>query len=627
MIRDRLLSKNLALQVAGVYAFVSSFWVISSDQLLAFLTRNPQYLTTFQTLKGWTFVLVTSMTLYALVNWGTRRLKKSEQHYRDLFFAHPQPMWVYDLETLRFLDVNEAAIQHYGYSKAEFLSMKITELRPPEDIPRLLESLSQISIGLNRIGLWKHIKKDGTLINVEIIAHTIEWGGRFSEVVLAQDVSEQLQTKVQLEQYAYYDALTGLANRSLLLERLQSSLKKPSKKPKSFAVLALDIDRFKPLKYGFGHLIAEQHLIAVAQRLETCVNEIDVVARVGTDEFAVLINNVLGLNSLMEKVERIHTALAFPFHLEQVTISSSTSIGIVWDHLNSNRPEDYLQAADTAMFYAKQQGRGSTVFYEPSMATILAEHLQLEADLQKALERHQLRLNYQPIVSLKTQTVVGFEALVRWYHPERGFVCPSQLIELAEKAGLIVPMGQWVLSKACQHLLDWKQQFPHLFVSVNLSEIQLRHSSLFEQTETILRSLKLPPYSLKLEITESSLMENFTYATNLLEKLKALKIRLLIDDFGTGYSSLSYLQQLPVDSLKIDRSFVKNIEFNPKDVEISKTIVNLADSLGLEVIAEGIETIQQVNILQQMGCEFGQGYFFSPPLAHEEVIDYLNLLG
>lgn len=626
MIRDRLLSKNLALQVAGVYAFLSSFWIISSDQLLAFITRNPQYLTTIQTLKGWTFVLITSITLYALVNWGTRRLQKSEQHYRDLFFAHPQPMWVYDLETLRFLDVNEAAIQHYGYSKAEFLSMKITEVRPPEDIPRLLEGLSQIQIGLNRIGIWQHIKKDGTLIQVEIIAHTLEWGGRFAEVVLAQDITEQLKTKVQLEQYAYYDSLTGLANRSLLLERLQSSLKRPTKKLKKFAILAFDIDRFKPLKYGFGHLLAEQLLIAVAQRLTTCVSETDVVARVGTDEFAILIDNVLGLNPLMEKVERIHTALAFPFYLEQVTISSPTSIGIVWDYLQSNRPEDYLQAADTAMSYAKQQGRGTTVFYEPSMATIVAEHLQLEADLQRALERNQLSLHYQPIVSLKTQTVVGFEALVRWYHPERGFVCPSQLIELAEKAGLIVPMGQWVLSKACHHLLEWKRHFPHLFVSVNLSEIQLRHSSLFEQTETILRSLKLPPYSLKLEITESSLMENFTYATNLLEKLKALKIRLLIDDFGTGYSSLSYLQQLPVDSLKIDRSFVKNIEFNPKDVEISKTIINLADSLGLEVIAEGIETFQQVDILQKMGCEFGQGYFFSPPLAHEEVINYLNLL-
>lgn len=624
MIRYRLLSKNLALQVACVYAFLSSLWIVLSDQLLAFLTRSSQRLTVIQTLKGWIFVLVTSFILYGLVSWGTRRLQQSERHYRTLFFAHPQPMWVYDLETLRFLDVNEAAIQHYGYSKAEFLSMKITELRPPEDIPRLLESLSKISVGLNRIGVWKHLKKDGTLIHVEIITHTVEWGGRFAEVVLAQDVTEQLQAKEQLERYAYYDGLTGLANRSLLLERLQGYLQITSKGLKNFAVLALDIDRFKPLKYGFGHGLAEELLVAVSQRLVGCLSEADLVARVGTDEFAILIHNVLGLNSLMEKVERIHTALAFPFHLEQVTISSSTSIGIVWDYLNSNRPEDYLQAADTALSYAKHQGRGSTVFYEPSMATIVAEHLQLEADLQKAIERHQLTLNYQPIVSLKTQKVVGFEALVRWYHPERGFICPAQLVDLAEKAGLIVPMGQWILSQACQHLLDWKQHFPHLFISVNLSEIQLRHPSLFEQTETLLRSLKLPPYSLKLEITESSLMENFPYATRLLEKLKALNVRLLIDDFGTGYSSLSYLQKLPVDSLKIDRSFVKNIEFSSKDCEISKTIINLADSLGLEVVAEGIETSQQLDILKQMGCEFGQGYFFSPPLAQEEVMNFLN---
>ncbi len=258
------------------------------------------------------------------------------------------------------------------------------------------------------------------------------------------------------------------------------------------------------------------------------------------------------------------------------------------------------------------------------MAKVVAEHLQLEADLQRAIERQQLSLNYQPIVSLETQKVVGFEALVRWYHPDRGFVSPVQLINLAEKAGLIVSMGQWVLSQACQHLLEWQTQFPDLYVSVNLSEIQLRHPSLIQEVKRVLDSLKLPPFSLKLEITESSLMENINYATGLLEQLKALKIRLLIDDFGTGYSSLSYLQKLPVDTLKIDRSFVQNIEIENKDFEIAKTIINLAHSLDLAVVTEGIETSQQFKIFQQLGCDFGQGYLFSPPLNPTEVMNFIN---
>ncbi len=624
MTRDRFLSKNLARQVASLYAFLSSIWILSSDQLLAFLAPNPQFLTLIQSVKGGVFVLITSALLYFFVRLGTRRLENSEQRYRTLFFAHPQPMWVYDLQNLKFLAVNQAAIQHYGYSEAEFLSMKITEIRPSEDIPRLLDSLSQIQMGYNRIGIWRHQKKDGTLIAVEVTAHTLDWKGQFAEVVLAQDVTERLQTKAQLERYAFNDLLTGLANRSLLLERLQFAIQHPQKKIKTFAVLSLDIDRFKPLKYGFGHLLAEQLLIAVAQRLQTCVSSRDVVARVGTDEFAILFTDIADSNVLSEKIERIHAALDFPFRLDTVTISSATSIGVVLDQFQSQRPEDYLQAADTAMYYAKQKGRGSTVFYEPSMATVVAEHLQLEADLQRAIERHQLSLNYQPIVSLKTQQIVGFEALVRWSHPQRGFVSPIQLIKLAEKAGLIVSMGQLVLSQACQHLLQWKLQFPNLYVSVNLSEIQLRHPNLLAEVEQVLESLQLPPFSLKLEITESNLMENITYATGLLEQLKALKIRLLIDDFGTGYSSLSYLQQLPVDTLKIDRSFVQNIQVGNKDFEIAKTIINLAHSLGLEVVAEGIETSHQLEILAQLGCEFGQGYLFSPPLVDTEVMNFLN---
>lgn len=624
MRRDRFLSKNLALQLASIYAFLSSIWIFLSDQILQFLVPNSQSLTLIQSIKGGAFVVITSMILYYFVRLETRRLENSEQRYRTLFFAHPQPMWVYDLKSLKFLAVNQAAIQHYGYSQAEFILMKITEILAPEEIPRLLESLSKIEMGLNQIELWRHHKKDGTLIAVEVTRNTLDWKGKLAEVILAQDVTERLQTKAQLEHYAFNDLLTGLANRSLLLERLQFAISYPSKRSNTFAVLCLDIDRFKPLKYAFGHLLAEQLLIAVAQRLKTFISPRDIVARVGTDEFAILFTDIVNSNILTEKIESIHAALDFPFRLDTVTISSATSIGVVLDQFQSQRPEDYLQAADTAMYYAKQKGRGTTVFYEPSMAKVVAEHLQLEADLQRAIERRQLSLNYQPIVSLKTKEVVGFEALVRWHHPQRGFVSPIQLINLAEKAGLIVSMGQWVLSQACQHLLQWKTQFPNLYVSVNLSEIQLRHPSLIQEVKRVLDSLQLPPFSLKLEITESSLMENITWSTGLLQQLKALKIQLLIDDFGTGYSSLSYLQQLPVDTLKIDRSFVKNIKVENKDFEIAKTIINLAHSLGLEVVAEGIETDQQVEIFKQLGCEFGQGYLFSPPLTQKEVMNFLN---
>jgi len=470
--------------------------------------------------------------------------------------------------------------------------------------------------------------------------------------------AERRQAIAKLEYLTFYDDLTGLPNTTLFLEYLTERIKQnqpaytcnvipfyaattqrpdcPSSQvsphqPKSdFAILYLDLDRYQTIKYSLGHGVADQLVAATAYRLKCCLGDRTAIARVGADEFAILLPDIAIPQDAIAVAASIHRAMEAPFQFsDRPMVFSSASIGIVMSQINYQTPEQFLTAADTAMNHAKARGQGKTALFDVQMQHIALESLHLEIELQKAIQSEDFHLNYQPIVCLKTGKLAGFEALVRWKHQKLGTIPPDKFIPIAEEKGLIIPLGEWVLKSACRQLNIWQKKYPKAWpinISVNLSGIQLSNPDWLLKIDEILSENYVNGSSLKLEITESVLMENAGSATAILEKLKAKQIQISIDDFGTGYSSLSYLHCLPIDTLKIDRSFVSNMETQPKNATLVKSIVALAHSLGLDLVAEGVETPKQVNILRSLGCEYGQGYLFSRPLDAEAAANLLNHL-
>jgi diguanylate cyclase (GGDEF)-like protein len=452
---------------------------------------------------------------------------------------------------------------------------------------------------------------------------------------LSRHIAEQERISVQLQESkdhfrhaAFHDALTNLPNRALLAENLKFVIERARQhEDYQFAVLFLDLDRFKNVNDSLGHSIGDQLLITMARRLESCIREVDMVARLGGDEFAILLDGIPNQAEATNMARRIQEKLMSPFNLSGHEVFTSTSIGIAVSSTGYDHPENMLRDADTAMYRAKAQGKACYEVFDKGMHTHAVYLLQMENDLRRAIDREELRVYYQPIVSLDNGQLAGFEALIRWQHPERGFINPSDFIPLAEDTGLIVPLGLWILKRACQQLCKWQWQSPanrSLFMSVNLSGKQVAVPSLVSDISEILEETHVDPKHLKLEITESAVMENADMAARLLKRLKALGVQLSIDDFGTGYSSLSYLHRFPVNTLKIDRSFVGRIGEAAENIEIVRTVISLAENMGMEVVAEGIETLSQLTQLRKLKCQYGQGYLFSRPVDAEAVSAWIS---
>lgn len=434
------------------------------------------------------------------------------------------------------------------------------------------------------------------------------------------------------------DPLTGLPNRLLFIDRL-GRLIKHSKRRKDhlFAVLFLDLDGFKMINDSLGHLAGDQLLVGVATRLEKCLRSSDTVARLGEtftvarlggDEFTILLDDIKEPADANRAAERLMKSLAPPFHLAGKEVFTSISIGIALSNSSYEQPEDMLRDADTAMYRAKSLGKARYEVFDADMRANVMARLQLETDLRRALERNEFRNFYQPIVALESGRIVGFEALLRWQHPTRGMIGPEEFIFVAEETGLIRELGRWSLREACRQMSYWRDRSGtplDLTVSVNISAKQLLQPHLVEEMGKLLRETGLPPEALKLEITESAVMADPAAAAEVLQQIKALGIRLAIDDFGTGYSSLSYLHRFPLDTLKIDRSFISGNRGEGGDgMEIARTIMPMAKNLRLDVVAEGVETLEQVALLKKLQCKYAQGYYFSKPLAPEEVAPLLS---
>lgn len=441
-------------------------------------------------------------------------------------------------------------------------------------------------------------------------------------------MAKQLQESfTQLEYSASHDDLTALPNRQTLLERLTEAIEAATLEPSSlFALLFLDLDFFKFVNDSFGHLAGDCLLVAVARRLQEIVRPSDTVARFGGDEFILLLRPVSNISEIIALAEQILASFQSPFDLNGNEIFISTSIGIVLSTMGGKTAEDFLRNADLALYRAKDNGKNNYEVFTQQMHDRAVERLQLETDLRRALEREEFELYYQPIFTTSALKIEGFEALIRWHHPVLGIVSPNKFIPLVEETGLIIPLGWWVLQQACRQMKEWRKLLGDksaITMSVNITSHQFSHPNLVAKIEQILAETQLSPRHLKLEITESALLHGEEVIKAKLSRLRSSGIQLSLDDFGTGYSSLSYLHRFPIDTLKIDRAFIINLEKGGKNVALLETIILLARQLNMKVVAEGVETQKQLEILRKMGCEGIQGYLFSPPVPAIEAAKFL----
>jgi len=491
-------------------------------------------------------------------------------------------------------------------------------------------------LAAHRKGLTPHFESEQRVLNKD---GTFRW--MLSRGLAVRDASGKATrmagSQTDITEGKVTDPLTGLPNRLLFIDRLGRLIKHAKRrKDHLFAVLFLDLDGFKMINDSLGHLVGDQLLLAVSNRLEKCLRLTDTVARLGEtftmarlggDEFTVLLDDLKDLGDARLAADRLMKVLAPPFILGGKEVFTSVSIGIALSSSAYENPDDMLRDADTAMYRAKSLGKARYEVFDADMRASLVARLQLETDLRHALERGEFRNFYQPIVALDSGRIVGFEALLRWQHPTRGLVGPDQFIMVAEETGLIRELGWWNLREACRQLSEWKSQsdnYLNFTMNVNLSAKQFLQPNLVEEIRDLVEELDFSPETLKLEITESTVMIDPAATAKMLQQIKSLGILLAIDDFGTGYSSLSYLHRFPLDTLKIDRSFISGVSDTGEGMEIAQTIMPMAKNLRLDVIAEGVETIEQVALLKKLQCKYAQGYFFSKPLAAAEVVELLE---
>jgi diguanylate cyclase (GGDEF)-like protein len=568
----------------------------------------------------------------------TAELFASEQRFHALVQHSSDVVTVVSPEA-DVLYQSESVQRVFGIPAHALTGKRLTKLLDPESGLRLAQALRQVAgrpYATTVLELTvRH--QDGRRRQAEMTITNLLGDPSVAGLVLnTRDISERKELQDQLVHEAYHDALTQLANRALFRERVAEALRN-RRDDEDVTVLFLDLDGFKEVNDSLGHLAGDQLLVQVADRLRASVRDGDVVARFGGDEFAVLIESPIGLEEAESVAQRIVEVLEEPFASETRNIHVQASIGLaafsgIGDSLTEIGDEDQadqdradgaeqlMRNADLAMYKAKSAGGGSFASYDPQMLAGLVERLELESDLRLALERGQLRLHYQPTVDLATSEVIGFEALVRWYHPERGMITPIEFIPIAEATGLIVPLGRWVLEEACRQAVEWSQgEFGRpVKMAVNVSVRQFDRADLVEVVAAILAETGMPAQQLCLEMTESVLMTDTDDNLEQLVRLKALGVTLAIDDFGTGYSSLAYLRRFPVDTLKIDRSFVERLGALTDDTALADTIVQLGKSLGMATVAEGIEEFGQLAALREMGCHFAQGYYFSRPVPADE---------
>lgn len=517
---------------------------------------------------------------------------------------------------------NRRAEKIFGYSAEEVIGKPLTMLMPKRfrsahshGLERFLATGQGHVLGRTIALPGQH--KDGSEIPLEISITKVDDGSGLFFTGILRDITARKALEEELAHRAFHDPLTNLPNRALFLDRLTNALARASRSGRTIAVLFLDLDNFKVINDSLGHAAGDQLLVAVANRLRSCLRTGDTAARLGGDEFTVLLEDVPDLAEAIQVTERVAEALKGPFRIGQREFFVTASIGIALSEGGAERPDDLLRNADMVMYRAKRQGKSRYAVFGPGMHDLAVERFELESDLRRGVERGEFRIVYQPKIATETGDIVGVEALVRWQHPERGLVLPDEFIPLAEETGLIRQIGAWVLRQACHQMQQWRRQYPalrHVTLAVNLSPSQFQQPDLIDLIATTLDETGFEPHLLALEISESLVMDDCPEATETLRALKALGVQITIDDFGKGYSALSYLRKAPVDVLKIDRAFVHALGYDPSDQAIVAAMIRIGHALGLCVVAEGVETAAQLRRLQELHCDMAQGFYFSEPV-------------
>jgi diguanylate cyclase (GGDEF)-like protein/PAS domain S-box-containing protein len=539
--------------------------------------------------------------LLAVTLTDVRPLRRREASFRALFEENPVPMWLFDRDTLAILDVNAAAVAHYGYSRGRFQMMSVRDLerQGAGAEPLLLQTSEQRTV--------VHVTADGTVIDVVASVRRVAFQGRSASLAALFDVTERRRAELRIAHMAHHDALTGLPNRVTFRDRLEHALADVGPTRRRVAVLCIDLDHFKDVNDTLGHPIGDRLLERVSARLSSALRETDVVARLGGDEFAVL--------SLTENpahtgafARRLIDVLSAPYDLDgqHVVVGASVGIALAPDH--GDEPDALLKNADMALYRAKADGRGVFCFFEPEMDVRMQARRALEIDLRRAFLEQELEVHYQPVVSLQEGKVTGFEALLRWNRPGHGFVSPAEIISLAEEIGMIAALGEWVLRTACRTAATWPDG---VRVAVNVSPAQFRTPLLVPAVTNALAEAGLKASRLEIEITESVLLTDSAANIAILGQLRALGVRIAMDDFGTGYSSLSYLRSFPFDKIKIDRSFVRDLAEREDSRAIVGAVTGLGASLGMSTTAEGVESLEQLSLLREQRCTEVQGFLFS----------------
>jgi len=524
-------------------------------------------------------------------------------------------------------DVNKAFTTITGYKKEEVVGKNPNVMKSVKHDKALFRKMSK---ALHETGSWSgevfDRRKNGELYPKWLSNYAVknDHNEITHYVTIFTDITLRKETENKLKQLAHYDPLTGLPNRTHFIERLKWAIDVAKRNNKQTALMFLDLDRFKVINDTLGHHAGDLLLVEVARRLEKCVRGVDTVSRLAGDEFTVILTSINNPEEAALVARKILHALSFPVCLETRNVFISTSIGITTFPIDGKNVSQLIKNADTAMYHAKELGRNNYQFFCAFMNQKVLDELEMETNLRNALTNGEFLLHYQPKIDLITSKIIGVEVLIRWKHPELGFISPAKFIPHAEKTDLIIAVGDWVLYTACKQSIQWQiDGVPPIRISVNLSGMQLKRNDQVENVAKILTETGLAPYLLELELTEGVVMENAEATISTLNKFKEMGIKLSIDDFGTGYSSLSYLKRFPIDTLKIDQSFVKDITTNPDDEAIASTIIAMAHNLRLNVIAEGVENKEQLDLLRNKGCDEVQGYYFSRPVPEDELKELL----
>jgi diguanylate cyclase (GGDEF)-like protein/PAS domain S-box-containing protein len=556
-------------------------------------------------------------------------MRESEERFRSAFSNAPIGIGLMSSEG-QLIQVNDAICKIFGFSKEEILLKSLRDVIPPEDLVNFLTGIGLVVRGEQNSfqAEIRYFNHKGEKIWTQTSISRLNDSESSRLIVQIEDITARHHAEEKLRYDASFDSLTNLFNRAIFMSKLHDSIDKAKSTIEyEFAVIFVDLDKFKLINDSAGHTVGDKLLIAVAQRLKKCLPPEATLARFGSDEFLILLEQEISKEKLTLMVEEIQKQVNLLYGIAGQEISVTSSIGVVYYDETHQTTEDVLRDADTALHIAKKQGRARYVFFDDAMREKARSQMKLEKDLHRAAERRELSLVYQPIVALAGKNVVGFEALLRWNHPQLGMVSPLDFVSIAEENGAIINIGKFVLDESCRQLRIWQNSISDdlpLTVSINVSAKQLLHKTFLTDVLEIFEKYEIEPRRVKLEITESVVVDYSDVVVSILKQLRAMGVNLSMDDFGTGYSSLSYLHKLPIDTLKIDRSFVSRMCEVEESAEIAKTIILLAKNLKLDIVAEGIETVEQFQALRELNCEFGQGYFFAKPLGIQEATEMIE---